>query len=62
VLIEDLILFLDLRVQALDSLIKIHNSQTGDYLVMERAVCLIQLDLLKVELGRRLSSKVKPIT
>ena len=48
---ETLILYLETRVEALDILIQIHRAQTGDYLVMERAVCCLQLDKLKV-LGR----------
>lgn len=42
-----LLLYLESRIQALDSLIAIHQAKTGDYLVMERAVCLLQLDNLK---------------
>lgn len=43
------ITYLESRIKALDLLIGIHKAVTGDYLVMERAVCLIQLDILKQE-------------
>jgi len=43
------ITYLESRIKALDLLIEIHKSVTGDYLVMERAVCAVQLDLLKQE-------------
>jgi hypothetical protein len=45
----NLMSLLESRIKALDVLIKIHSSETGDYLVMERAVCTIQLDILKQE-------------
>lgn len=43
---DTLVLYLKTRIDALDTLIKIHRSRTGDYLVMERAVCQGQLDLI----------------
>ena len=51
----NLITYLETRIEALDILIKIHRAQTGDYLVMERAVCLIQLDKLKLKARENLS-------
>ena len=50
---QELIVYLETRIKALDILIKLHNSQTGDYLVMERAICLIQLDKIKVKLTNK---------
>jgi hypothetical protein len=51
----DLLTYLETRIEALDILIELHRAQTGDYLVMERAVCLIQLDKLKLKARENLS-------
>ena len=50
---ENLIVYLETRIEALDNLIAIHRSQTGDYLVMERAVCMLQLDQVKQRLRQQ---------
>lgn len=52
----DLLTYLETRIEAFDILIRLHNAQTGDYLVIERAVCLIQLDKLKLK-ARELKAK-----
>ena len=45
----DIATYLESRIKALDLLIEVHKSVTGDYLVMERAVCVVQLDILRQE-------------
>jgi hypothetical protein len=51
----NLITYLETRIEALDILIELHKAQTGDYLVMERAVCVLQLDKLKLKARENLS-------
>lgn len=49
---ENLKVYLEARIEALDLLIKIHSSKTGDYLVMERAVCVLQLEKINQRINR----------
>lgn len=53
-----LILYLETRIEALDTLIEIHDARTGDYLVMERAICCLQLDKIK---QKRYGSQIRKI-
>ena len=50
----DLIVYLTTRLEALELLVRIHNAQTGDYLVMERAICTLQLEKLQLKIREEL--------
>lgn len=44
---DNLELYLTTRIEALDLLIRCNVISSSDYLVMERAVCQLQLDNIK---------------